>query len=170
MRLVVYNARECDPKRCTTLRMHRAGKIEMVSLSSGLPTGAILLDPLAPKALSRADAELAKQRGLTALDCSWKRIRQTRVRRRMAPRSLPYLVAANPTHYGRPTTLSTAEALSAALFILGRRDQARELLDLFKWGPTFLKLNRKLLEVYASARDSAEVVSMQKEFMPSEKI
>jgi pre-rRNA-processing protein TSR3 len=88
----------------------------------------------------------------------------------MVPRSLPYLVAANPTHYGRPTILSTAEALSAALFILGERDRAKELLDLFKWGPTFLGLNRELLEVYARARDSAEVIFLQREFMPREKI
>jgi pre-rRNA-processing protein TSR3 len=88
----------------------------------------------------------------------------------MVPRSLPYLVAANPTHYGRPTILSTAEALSAALFILGERDRAKELLALFKWGPTFLELNRELLEVYARARDSAEVISLQREFIPREKI
>lgn len=168
MELVVYNARECDPKKCTTMRLHRFGKIQMVFQARNLPNGAILLDPFAEQALSRRDAEVASQCGLVALDCSWKQIKQIfRLRKRMVPRSLPYLVAANPTHYGRPTTLSTAEALAAALFILGERSRAREILSIFKWGPTFLELNHEPLEAYARARNSTEVVSFQHQFMPS---
>jgi pre-rRNA-processing protein TSR3 len=170
MRLVVYNARECDPKKCTTVRLGRAGKVEVVYRLRNLPSGAILLDPFAPKALSKADAELAEERGIIALDCSWKNIEQIeRLRGRAAPRGLPYLVAANPTHYGRPTTLSTVEALAAALFILGARDRAKELLDIFKWGHTFLELNENALEAYAKASDSTEVVVIQEEFMPPSK-
>lgn len=170
MELVVYNARECDPKRCTAVRLHRAGKIQMVYNLRELPSGAILLDPFAERALSKADAETLKNRGIVALDCSWKRIKQaTRLRERMVPRALPYLVASNPTYYGRPTTLSTAEALAAALFILGERDLAGEIISLFKWGPVFLKLNREPLEAYASAADSAKVVALQRQFM-SEKV
>jgi len=168
MRLIVYNARECDPKRCTAMRLHRAGKIQMVYKLSDLPSGAILLDPLAQKALSKADVVTARERGIVALDCSWKQIEQiARLRRMMAPRSLPYLVAANPTYYGRPTILSTAEALSAALFVLGDRARAEEILSIFKWGPTFLELNREPLEAYARAADSKEVVAIQQQFMPT---
>jgi pre-rRNA-processing protein TSR3 len=75
-------------------------------------------------------------------------------------------VAANPTHYGRPTTLSTAEALSAALFILGHREEAREMLRPFKWGPSFLELNLRRLEEYAGAADSGEVLRIQRRFLP----
>jgi pre-rRNA-processing protein TSR3 len=168
MRLIVYNARECDPKRCTAMRLHRADKIQMVYKLSDLPSGAILLDPLAQKALSKADVAIAMERGIVALDCSWKQIRQIdRLRRKMVPRSLPYLVAANPTYYGRPTILSTAEALSAALFILGDPARAEEILSIFKWGPTFLELNREPLEAYARAADSKEVVGIQRQFMPT---
>jgi len=77
------------------------------------------------------------------------------------------LVAANPTYYGRPTILSTAEALAAALFILGERSRAKEILSIFKWGPTFLELNHEPLEAYANADDSTEVVALQRQFMPS---
>jgi len=168
MRLIVYNARECDPKRCTAIRLYRVGKVQMVYKLSDLPSGAILLDPLAQKALSKADVTIAMERGIVALDCSWKQIEQiARLRRRMASRSLPYLVAANPTYYGRPTILSTAEALSAALFILGDQARAEEILSIFKWGPTFLELNREPLEAYARAADSKEVIAVQQQFMPT---
>jgi len=166
MRLIVYNARECDPKKCTTTRLHRFGKIQMVFHPSELPRGAILLDPFAEKALSKEDVKIADKYGLAALDCSWKRIRwAARIRKQMSPRCLPYLVAANPTYYGRPTTLSTAEALAGALFILGDKNRAREILGTFKWGPTFLELNHELLEAYASAKNSTEVVALQHRFM-----
>lgn len=170
MRLVVYNARECDPKKCTTVRLGRAGKIEVVYQVRDLPGRALLLDPFAPKALSKSDSTIAENRGVIALDCSWKNVEQIRrLRGRTAPRCLPYLVAANPTHYGRPTTLSTVGALAAALFILGARDRAREILNIFKWGHTFLELNQEALEAYAGAEDSAEVVAIQEEFMPPRK-
>jgi len=167
MKLIVYNARECDPKKCTAVRLHRAGKIQMTYKLGELPSKAILLDPFAQKAISRADATIAEKRGLVALDVSWNKIRKIEsVRRKMEPRSLPYLVASNPTHYGKPTTLSTAEALAAALFILGDRERAKEILAGFKWGQTFLDLNREPLEAYATAKDSTEVVAAQREFMP----
>lgn len=168
MRLIVYNARECDPKKCTTIRLYQFGKVQMTFHPRELPSGAILLDPFAEKALSREDAEIASKRGLAALDCSWKQIKRiARIRKRMVPRCLPYLIAANPTYYGRPTTLSTAEALAAALFILGNRKQASEVLNVFKWGSTFLELNREPLKAYANARDSTEAVAFQRQFMPS---
>ncbi len=168
MQLVVYNARECDPKRCTAMRLHRAGKISMVHNLRELPSGAILLDPFAEKALSKTDAEIAKTYGLAALDCSWKQIREiSSLRRRMEPRALPYLVATNPTYYGRPTILSTAEALAAALSIFGEKDFAKDILNIFKWGHVFFDLNREPLEAYANAKDSGEVVALQRQFMPS---
>ena len=167
MELIVYNARECDPKRCTAVRLHRAGRIHMVYKLGELPSGAVLLDPFAQKALSRADAAAAEKHGLAALDCSWKKIREIEgLRKRMTPRSLPYLVAANPTYYGRPTTLSTAEAIAAALFILGNRERAKEILAGFIWGQTFFELNREPLDAYADASDSGEVVAIQRQFMP----
>jgi pre-rRNA-processing protein TSR3 len=139
----------------------------MVYSIQELPSGAVLLDPFAEKALSKEDLGAAKSRGIVALDCSWKKIKQvTELRGRMAARALPYLVAANPTYYGRPTTLSTVEALAAALFILGERTHAEEITAIFKWGKTFMGLNKDPLEAYSTASSSVEVVELQSQFMP----
>ena len=61
------------------------------------------------------------------------------------------MLAGNPTNYAVRGKLSTAEALAAALFITGFATEAQRVLSLFKWGPTFLALNREPLEAYAEA-------------------
>ncbi len=83
----------------------------------------------------------------------------------MRHRCLPYLIAANPTNYGRATMLSTAEAFAAALYIFGMKREASELLACFKWGPAFLELNRPMLDRYAACRTSQEIVEVQKTFL-----
>lgn len=168
MKIVVYHAKECDPRRCTALRLSRFGKVKIVFRLEELPRGGILLNPFAEKALSKEDAETAEKYGLIAFDCSWKKIQQlANVKNWFRPRSLPYLIAANPIHYGKPTILSTVEALAAALFIFGEKERAKEILAGFKWGSAFLELNRELLEAYSKAKNSVEIVEIQKQFMPS---
>lgn len=170
MKLFVYHAEECDPEKCTGLKLGRMEKAKVVYKVKEIPMGAILLDPFADKALSPEDSELARDKGICALDCSWKKIEQIRnLSRNLELRSLPYLVAANPTYYGHPTKLSTVEALTAALYIVGEKERASELLQGFKWGHSFSDLNEKPLEAYSEAKDSAEVIELQEEFMAIEK-
>jgi pre-rRNA-processing protein TSR3 len=109
--------------------------------------------------------------GLVGLDCSWEHAEKVLLKHvRGTSRCLPILVAGNPVNFGKPTKLTTAEALAAALYIAGFKDQANELLSIFKWGHTFLELNHERLESYAKAKDSTEVVELQKGFMPDEKM
>jgi len=167
IKIIVYHARQCDPRKCSALKLKRHGFIRVVYRLRLLPRGAIVLNPFSEKAFSQADRERIEKRGLVALDYSWKCTENARAIPLVGEsRGLPYLVAANPVNYGTPTKLSTVEALSAALYIVGYKEQAEQLLSMFKWGPEFIRLNQKLLDAYAQARNSTEVVELQKKFMP----
>jgi len=168
IKIVVYHARQCDPKKCSALKLKRHNFIRVVYRIRLLPRGAIVLNPFSEKAFSPADRERIEERGLVALDYSWKCTEQAKLIPLIGEsRCLPYLVAANPVNYGTPTKLSTVEALAAALYIVDYREQAELLLSVFKWGPEFIKLNQKLLDAYAQARNSTEVVELQKKFLPN---
>jgi len=166
VRIVVYHARQCDPKKCTALKLSRHGLIRIVSQLRFLPKRAIVLNPFSETAFSPADKQRIQEHGLVALDCSWERAEKVLSGHvRGTSRCLPVLVAGNPVNFGKPTKLTTVEALAAALIIAGFREEARELLSVFTWGHTFLDLNGEKLEKYATAKNSAEVVELQRAFM-----
>lgn len=129
----------------------------------------VVLDPYAPDPLSSEDRGAAERGGLLAVDCSWNRLtaqghlpedgQNPRTGRR---RRLPILVAANPQHYGRVAELNTVEALSAAVYLLGRRGQAAGLLLGFRGGEGFLEINRERLEAYATAADPESVRALER--------
>jgi pre-rRNA-processing protein TSR3 len=168
---VVYQARQCDPKKCTALKLGRHGLVRIVSQLRFLPKRAIVLNPFSETAFSPADRQRIEQYGLVALDCSWEHAEKVLSGHvRGTSRCLPLLVAGNPVNFGKPTKLTTVEALVGALAIAGFEEEARELLSVFTWGHTFLDLNGERLEKYAVARNSAEVVEMQRAFMQDAKI
>jgi pre-rRNA-processing protein TSR3 len=164
--VTVYNAKQCDPKKCSTLKLKRHNLVRVVHRTREIPRGAVILDPFTPKAFSPEDRQRLEKRGLSALDCSWIHAKEVfESSGNWAARCLPYLVAANPVNYGKPTKLSTVEALAAALYIASFREQAEELLSKFKWGLQFIALNRELLEAYAQTKDSTGVVEVQQEYI-----
>ena len=170
IRLHVVHFKQCDTKKCTALKLARFNKIRIHRTLKTIPRKAIVLNPFSEIALSPEDSELAKRRGIVALDCSWAQAKKIFKHRIIGKsRCLPYLVAGNPVNYGSIGKLSTVEALSGALYILGYLSQSRLLLSLFKWGHTFLELNKELLEVYQKARDSVEVISSQKALIEKHK-
>lgn len=169
-RIVIYHANQCDPKRCTGLKLKRHGLADVVKRTGSLPKRAIVLNPFAEIAFSPADRQRIQDFGLVALDCSWvhaKKVMSSHVRG--TSRCLPILFAGNPVNYSKATKLSTVEALAGALYIAGFKEDAKKLLSIFIWGHTFLELNANLLENYAAARDSAEIVRMQSKIEGIEK-
>jgi|YelNatPaOPRAMG01_1025707.scaffolds.fasta_scaffold06626_3 pre-rRNA-processing protein TSR3 len=163
--LFVVHLHQDDPTKCTAAKLRRLGVVKYVSprMARG-----VLLDPYGVKALSKEDEAIMLREGLVAVDASWKKAAQVfskTIWKGVTRRALPFLMAANPTNYGRPINLSTAEALAAALIISGFEDQGRAILDCFRWGPSFLRLNTRYLLGYSKARTSSEVVNAQTTFM-----
>jgi len=74
------------------------------------------------------------------------------------------MLAANPTNYAKIGRLSSVEALAGSLFVLGHQDKASELLNKFKWGPTFLKLNNDLLNDYLNADSLQSILETEQEY------
>ena len=75
------------------------------------------------------------------------------------------MVAANPVNYGKPYKLRCAEALAAALHIVGARADGAAVMGRFGWGPEFLRINAQLLDSYALAADGAGVVAAQEAWL-----
>ena len=148
--------------------MHRFEQAELMTNFHQVPHNAILLSPFSKKSLSAEDTIAVRRYGLVAVDCSWKTAESAFgvLEAKNPSRALPFLVAVNPVNYGKPFQLTTLEAFAAALYIVGEVQQAEQLVQLYKWAPHFLELNREPLEAYRQAKTSAEVVAAMREFLP----
>ena len=113
--------------------------------------------------VSPQDRHIIAEKGLSVIDCSWARIDETPFGRMKSsyPRLLPYLVAANPVNYGKPCKLNCVEALAAAMYICGYKEEARHYMGKFSWGHAFIELNSELLEEYSKCDSSKEVLEVQ---------
>ena len=160
--LYAYRDNSCDPRKCTVKKLERAGFLKIFAKIAQIPRNTLLLDPTAEQALSPADRFV---KSLTVLDCSWVVLDTGQVSSWRIRRALPFLVAANPVNFGKPCKLSSVEALAAALYIMGEKEQAGEILGKVSWGIRFLEVNREPLELYAEAKDSTEVVKAQSLFI-----
>jgi pre-rRNA-processing protein TSR3 len=150
IKLVIYYKAQDDPKKCSAIRMKKFGLARLEKDFYKLPKRLLLLDPFAENILTPSDQEIAKKRGIIALDCSWEtaKVEFYRVRKYHYPRRLPFLLASNEVNYGKPFKLTTAEAFIATLWIIGEFEQAKAIANHFKWGETFLALNNQWLEGY----------------------
>ncbi len=169
IKLQIFHTSEDDPKKCTARKLAKFGLATLVHKLNAISYFPILLDPYSPKVLSKDDLEHAKKHGLLIIDCSWETAESTfdriRAKKKMLSRALPFLIAVNPVNYGKAFKLSTLEAFSGALIILGYRTQAEEILGLYKWSRIFLIMNEQPLHDYELAKDSAEVIYAQKQYI-----
>jgi pre-rRNA-processing protein TSR3 len=170
VRITIYHAAQDDPKKNTALRLKRRGLARIVSKVRFLPKRAIVLNPFGEIAFSPADSERLEQFGLTALDCSWEQAQKVMGEHvKGTSRCLPVLIAGNPVNFGKLTKLTTVEAIAAALYIAGFKQEAEDILLIFPWGHTFFELNQMLLDNYVTAKDSADIVEMQTRLLKVQK-
>lgn len=169
IRLYIYHAERCNVKKCTGCKLARYRYAIPVKKFDKILRGTILLNPYTDKSISKEDREIALKYGLASVDCSWenaeKIFSKLEKRRRLRHRALPYLLAVNPINYGKPFKLTTLEAFSAALYIMGFKYDAEQILKIYSWAQHFLEMNREPLNCYSSVETSMEVVKIQHDFM-----
>jgi len=147
-----------DPRKATGARLLKRGVAKDArKVRLHLP---LVLNPKASTLISKKDRPIVERRGLLAVDASWRRIDEVRWPRGMQ-RVLPFLIAANPINYGKPFKLSTAEAIAAALYILGFTYEAEKVLNEFKWGQEFLRINDYRLNLYTRAANPEEMKELE---------
>jgi len=163
--IFVYMMEQDDPRKCTASLLARRRLAIPVRKLSAIRGDPIVLNPASPRFLLRSDVSKAVRSGVMAIDCSWEKAEGVFMTQFPgANRKLPALMAANPVNYARIGKLSTAEALSAALYVMGFRSQARELLSPFSWCETFFDLNRELLRRYARVTSEEGIVKVELEY------
>lgn len=166
MKPQVYMMRQDDPFKCTAAKLAKFRIAESVRF---IKKDTIVLNPFADSLLTKNDAQIAD--AVCAVDCSWERADEVAKHRKIFSagigRRLPAILAANPTNYAKLGKLSSAEALAAAMYILGDKQTAAEIMNKFKWGHTFLELNANLLEDYSNAETEEQVKQTELEYFPN---
>ncbi len=149
-----------DPKKCTAAKMVKFGLVQNIKK---IGTKGLVLDPFSEKTLLPRDKSTI--RSIIGIDCSWNLANQAfSAKFAGIKRKLPPLLAGNPVNYSKLNKLTTAEAISASLFVLGFEDQAMKLLDKFKWGHTFYELNQNLLKEYSKLENESQIELILKDY------
>lgn len=164
MNLYIYHTQRCNPKKCTGKKMARFNLAQMVKDIQKIPKRTIVLNPIAKQVISKKD----KAQNIAVLDCSWKEVEDIfpkLIKINIISRALPFLVAANSVNFGRPFKLTSVEAFAAALYILDKKDEAKNVLSKFSFGDIFLEMNYELLEGYSNAKNSFEIIEIQEQYM-----
>jgi pre-rRNA-processing protein TSR3 len=141
IKLYCLHYNECDPKKCTALKLEKYNLIQIIKKIGRKLQQAIVLNPFSPSDISVQDKYIVKKHGLIVIDCSWKNILNLKSIPSNNARKLPPLIAANPVNYGKWEKLSSVEALGAALYITGFTEYADFILSKFSWGVEFKKIN-----------------------------
>ena len=160
-RVYILELKQDDPAKNTSAKMRKFGYARPTT-ASRIPRDSIVLNPFAESTLLPSDMETVMKFGLVVIDCSWVHANEVfSYRYKGKQRKLPALIAGNPTNYARLGSLSSLEATAAALYIMGFKDLAKKMLSLYKWGDTFLTLNKDPLDEYSQAHTQEEVSSIE---------
>ncbi|KAJ3836474.1 DUF367 family protein [Lentinula raphanica] len=164
--VAMWDFNHCDPRRCSGKKLARLGLIKELKIGQGRFRG-IVVSPQATQVISPSDRDIILQNGLAVVECSWARLDDVPFGKIASPheRLLPYLLATNPTNYGKPWRLNCVEALAAAFYITGFDEYAEILLAGFGWGGSFWEVNRHFIEKYKKCSTAAEVSMAQDQVM-----
>ncbi|KAJ8326358.1 ribosome biogenesis protein tsr3 [Batrachochytrium dendrobatidis] len=163
--VAMWDFDHCDPKRCSGKKLARVGV--MTNLRVGQRFSGIVTSPRGVCAVSPSDRDIIIRSGIAVVDCSWARIEEVPFKKIASrhERLLPYLVAANPVNYGKPSKLNCVEALAACCFITGLDDAGHALLENFGWGHAFYDINKELFDIYSKCTDAADIVQKQTKYI-----
>jgi pre-rRNA-processing protein TSR3 len=163
MDLFAVLLKQDDPSKCTAMKL---AKFRLLKTIVRPRHDTLILNPYSKVCLTPSDRGLSS--ALCVIDCSWERsdtiLKNRRWRTFSLLRRLPALLAGNPINYARLGKLSSVEALSGALLILGYDSEALAILDKFKWGHTFYELNLDVLRDYSKAENEGEVYDIQRQY------
>ena len=149
-----------DPKKCTAAKMVKFGLAQNIKK---IGSKGLVLDPFAEKTLLPKDVSVINS--IVGIDCSWNLADHAFSQKfNGIKRKLPPLLAGNPVNYSKLNKLTTAEALSGSLFILGFKEQSLELLNKFKWGHTFYELNQNLLNDYSQSKTEDDIKTIMTDY------
>jgi pre-rRNA-processing protein TSR3 len=158
--------REDDPAKCTSAKMRKFHLARSISLSK-ISRESIVLNPFAVETVSNSDRSTALRGGIVVIDCSWVKVFSTfKKHLKGYQRRLPTLMAGNPTNYSKLDSLSSLEAASATMYILGFQNLSERLLSLYKWGETFRSLNINALNDYSKATSQEELRRIETDYFP----
>ena len=165
VRIFVVQFGQDDPRKCSSEKLLRMGLATRLYSVGKIPDESLVLNPYS-RTFSPEDKTYLRN-GLVIIDCSWKTTEPIfRQRLKGVSRKLPTLLAANPINYGKRSMLSSLEAVSAMLYISGYVEHSKRLLNIFKWGQTFLTLNCNLLEDYRQSETSEQIQQIEKDYFP----
>lgn len=158
---------QCDPKKCTGKKMERLGLLKEIKFNRNY--GGILLTPNGKKICSIEDHDIIATKGICVIDCSWAKFEEMHLDlHKIETRNLPFMVAVNPVNFGKAYKLSCAEAFAACLFLGGFEKEARFILDHFKWGEHFFKVNEELFGKYKGIKSQDELKEIQEKYINDE--
>ena len=158
---------QCDPKKCTGKKMERLGLLKEIKFSKNY--GGILLTPTSKKICSIEDHDIIAKKGICVIDCSWAKFEELHLDlHKIETRSLPFMVAVNPVNFGKAYKLSCVEAFAACLYLGGFEKESKFILDHFKWGEHFFKVNEELFGKYKGISSQEQLKEIQEKYINDE--
>jgi len=158
---------QCDPKKCTGKKMERLGLLKEIKFSKNY--GGILLTPTGKKICSIEDHDIIEKKGICVIDCSWAKFEELHLDlHKIETRSLPFMVAVNPVNFGKAYKLSCVEAFAACLYLGGFEKESKFILDHFKWGEHFFKVNEELFGKYKGISSQEQLKEIQEKYINDE--